>query len=124
MEGANDYTVCPYDQTGFLLGAAAPAGGTCGTRPCWKRTRSSSLVYRDKLLDPDGLEKVVLKPGASAGQAKITVKGKGAKLALPALALTTPVRVQVLRSGATCWEATFSAASRNDAEVFKARSDP
>ena len=124
VEGANDYTLCLYDQTGFLLGAAAPAGGVCGTRPCWKRTGSSSLVYRDKLLDPDGLETVVLKPGASAGKAKITVKGKGANLALPGLSLTTPVRVQVLRSMSTCWEATFSAASRNDSEVFKARSDP
>jgi CSLREA domain-containing protein len=124
VEGANDYTLCLYDQTRFLVGAAAPAGGTCGTRPCWKRTGSSTLVYRDKLLDPDGLEKIVLKPGASAGKAKIAVNGKGANLALPALGLTTPVRVQLLRSMSTCWEATFSAASRNDAEAFKARSDP
>jgi hypothetical protein len=67
----------------------------------------------------------VLKPGAGAGGARITVKGKGADLALPALGLTTPVRVQVLRRfTSTCWEATFSAASQNDTEVFKALCDP
>lgn len=81
-------------------------------------------MYSDKLLDPDGLKKVVLKPGA-AGKAKIAVKGKGANLAMPALPLTTPVRVQVLRRGTpTCWEGTFDTADRNDVEVFKARSGP
>ncbi len=114
-----------YDQSGRLLEATAPAGGTCGTKPCWKRTKSSSFVYPDKLFDPDGLAKVVLEPGAAAGKGKIKVKGKGANLRMPGFPVTTPVRVQVLRRFTpTCWEATFGTAARNDTEVFKARSDP
>jgi hypothetical protein len=44
---------------------------------------------------------------------------------MAALPLATLVRVQVLRGlTPTCWEATFSTPSRNDSEVFKAKSDP
>src|SRR5262249_2059881 len=123
VTGPNDYAVCVYDTGGRKLDTRAPEGGTCGTKPCWKRTKSS-FTYRDPLLDPDGLQKVVLKPGG-AGKAKITVKGKGGSRDMPGLALGTPVRVQILRGlSTTCWEATFSTSTRNDGEVFKARSDP
>ena len=82
-------------------------------------------MYTDKLLDPDGLQKITLKAGASAGKGKISVKGKGTNLPLPALPLTTPVRVQLLHaSSSTCWEASFSTSTRNDNELFKATSDP
>ena len=128
VAGPIDYVVCLYDQGGLKLDAKAPAGGTCGTKPCWKRTASFKLIYTDKLLDPDGLLKVVLKPGPAAGKAKITVKGKGANLGMPALPLTTPVRMQILRHVGQfpigCWDASFSASTRNDAERFSARSDP
>jgi hypothetical protein len=128
VAGPIDYVVCLYDQGGLKLDAKAPAGGTCGTKPCWNRTASSKLIYTDKQLDPDGLLKVVLKPGPAAGKAKITVKGKGANLGMPALPLTTPVRMQILRHVGQfpigCWDASFSASTRNDAEQFSARSDP
>ena len=123
-----DYVVCLYDQGGLRLDATAPAGGTCGTSPCWKRTASLKLIYTDKLLDPDGLRKVVLKPGLTAGKAKITVKGKGPNLGMPALPLTTPVRMQILRRVGQftqfCWDASFGTSTRNDGERFSARSDP
>jgi hypothetical protein len=123
VTGTNDYALCVYDAGGRRLDATAPAGGTCGTKPCWKRT-TSSFVYADKLLDPDGLLRIVLKPGA-AGNARIAVKGKRGTLGMPVLPLTTPVRVQLLRGFTpTCWEATFTATTRNDSEVLKARSDP
>jgi CSLREA domain-containing protein len=128
VAGAIDYVVCLYDQGGLKLDAKAPAGGTCGTKPCWKRTASSKLVYTDKLLDPDGLLKVVLNPGPAAGKAKITVKGNRANLGMPVLPLTTPVRMQILRRFGQfpqgCWDASFSASTRNDAERLSARSDP
>jgi hypothetical protein len=96
----------------------------CGRKPCWKQT-SSGFVYNDALLDPDGLQKIVLKVGAAAGRARITVTGKGANLRMSTLPLTLPVRVQLTRDlTTTCWEATFSASSRNTAEVFAATSDP
>lgn len=125
VTGTTDYTLCLYDPGGRRLEATAPAGGTCGTKPCWRRT-SSSFAYRDKLLDPDGLAKIGLKPAVVAGKAKIKVTGKGGgNLRMPGLPLTTPVRVQLLRRFTpTCWEATFSTSTRNDAEIFKASSDP
>jgi CSLREA domain-containing protein len=128
VAGPIDYVVCLYDQGGLKLDAKAPAGGTCGTKPCWKRTASFKLVYTDKLLHPDGLLKVVLKPGSAAGKAKITVKGKGANLGMPALPLATPVRMQILRHVGQfpigCWDASFDTSSRNDVQQFSARSDP
>jgi hypothetical protein len=87
--------------------------------------RSSGFTYTNRLLDPDGLRKIVLRGAASAGKGKIIVKGKGANLRLPALPLGTPALVQLLRAGAlTCWEDTFTAPRRNDAAGFDARSVP
>jgi CSLREA domain-containing protein len=121
--GANDFTLCVYDG-GLRLEVTAPAGGSCGSNPCWKRT-SSGFAYVDPFLDPDGLSKVLLRAGAAAGKGRIRVRGKGANLEMPAFPLVTPVRVQLLRRfTSTCWEATFSATSRNDAAAFTARSDP
>jgi hypothetical protein len=78
VTGRNDDTICISDGSGRRLEATAPAGGVCGTKPCWKKTRSSGFVYTDKLLDPDGLGKVVLEPGSAAGKSRIKVQGKGA----------------------------------------------
>ena len=70
----------------------------------------------------------MLKPGATAGKARIKLKGKGANLRMPALPLTTPVRLQLLRHTfnitQSCWDASFSTSARNDGERFSARSDP
>jgi CSLREA domain-containing protein len=127
VNGPTDYVVCFYDQAGRRLESKAPFGGTCGTKPCWKRTASRKIIYTDKLLDPDGILKLVLKPGATAGKARIKLKGKGANLRMPALPLTTPVRLQVLRHTfnitQSCWDASFSTSVRNDGERFSARSD-
>ena len=105
-----------------------PPVGRAGRDPAGSEPPALKFIYTDKLLDPDGLLKVVLKPGPAAGKAKITVKGKGPNLGLPALPLTTPVRMQTLQRFGQfpqfCWEASFSASTRNDAQQFSARSDP
>ena len=45
-------------------------------------------------------------------------------LHIPALPLTTPVRVQLVRTGSpVCWEATYSAPTKNDSTEFKGKSD-
>jgi CSLREA domain-containing protein len=122
--GATGYSLCLYDHDRLRRAERAPAGGTCGKTPCW-RAAASGFVYTDPLLEPNGIKKIVLMAGTSAGKARITVKGKGANLGLPALPLSIPVRMQLLRSGApTCWEATFTAPRRNDAAGFDARSVP
>jgi phospholipase C len=117
-----DYVLCLYDASSEKLSAMAPAGGTCGTKPCWKPSSTVGFKYADKDGTPDGLTKVGLKSGA-AGHAKIQVKGGGANLQLPTLPLTTPVVVQLRQSSSSaCWEATYSTAT-NTSTGFKAKSD-
>jgi len=132
--GATDqYAVCIYDATGssLLFVANAPAGGACGTKPCWKALgkppASKGFRYRDKERTPDGLLKVRLKPGAD-GKAKIILKGKGENLSvspqgLPALPLPLPVTVQLQAGNGECWGATYSTALVNGPTTFKAKSD-
>ena len=93
---ATDYTLCIYDSSAASaadLFARAPAGGTCGTKPCWK-TIKGGFKYNDKLFTPDGLQQVLLKSGA-ATKTKILVKGKGVDLPMPTLPLTPMVTVQL-----------------------------
>ena len=74
----------------------------------------------DKDATPDGITRVTLKWGTAAGKGKIRAKD----IAGPTLPLTTPVRVQLRQdSSNTCWEATYSTATRSDSTRFKAKSD-
>jgi cysteine-rich repeat protein len=116
-----DYHLCIYDAVGRKLAAMAPAGGTCGTKPCWSSTPSTNK-FKDKDGSPDGLVQVQLKAGID-GKAKITAKGAGLNLAMPNLAaLVPPVRVQLVREpGAPCWEATYSVPSVSTSQDFKAK---
>lgn len=125
MAGPNDYSICVYDQTGRRLEATALAGPCPGVRPCLKRTATSFKFKGPSFFLYQGIQRILLKAGAEPGKAKIKVKGKGANLGMTALPLSSPARVQVLRRFTPmCWEATFGTPSRNDAEVFKAKSDP
>jgi len=117
------YLLCLYDSFGEKLSGGVPAGGTCGTQPCWKVLGTVGFKYADKAGTPDGLTKVVLKAGG-AGHGKLQVQGGGTNLPLPMLPLTTPVRAQLLQSNSgTCWEATYSTATTNSATKFKAKSN-
>ncbi|MEB2284500.1 MAG: hypothetical protein B6D46_03135 [Polyangiaceae bacterium UTPRO1] len=121
---ATDYTLCVYDASARpqpILFARAPAGGTCGKKPCWKAIKGG-FKYNDKLYTPDGLQQLLLKSGP-ATKTKILVKGKGADLPMPALPLTTAVTVQLKNAAGVCWEARYSAAQKNFAEQFRAKAD-
>jgi len=63
-----DYALCLYDERGgtpsLALMARAPAGGTCGRKPCWKTTRKG-FTYTNRQGTPDGLRTVVLQEGAA-----------------------------------------------------------
>ena len=120
---ATGYALCLVDGGGaVLLEAAAPAGGTCGGKPCWKPTRKG-FRYADRDLTPDGIQKIELKAG-DEGRAKIVVKGKSASLALGFLPIQTlPVTAQLAGSDGQCWEATFAATRRNHDGQLKAVSD-
>jgi uncharacterized delta-60 repeat protein len=124
---SGDYTVCLFDESGptpaTTLAAVAPAGGTCGSRPCW-RTITNGVLYKNPQRTPAGLDQVKVKVGA-LGTGSVTVKGKGATLATPALPLGLPARVQLQVAGGACWEATFdvTGAKRNDSERFSGKGD-
>jgi hypothetical protein len=118
----DDYALCVYDGSAtLLLRATAPAGGTCGSRACWKAKGTTGLGYKDPLRDPDGVDKITLKAGA-ATKAKVQVSMKGSGVPLPALgSLGLPLQAQVQGEQGTCWEASFGPAGviRNDASAFK-----
>jgi hypothetical protein len=122
---ATGFTLCLYDQSANpqpLIFVKAPPGGMCGTKPCWRATKTG-YKYTDKLLDPDGVSVIMLKAGADS-TAKIVVKGKGANLAMPMLPLTPKVTVQLKRDDlGTCWDAEYSTPIKNQSDQFKAMGD-
>jgi hypothetical protein len=107
------YALCLYDGAGVRrVAAAAPPGGMCGSKPCWKVTKSG-FAYKNKVATPDGVTALVLKAGAT-GKAALSVVGKGAALPVPPLPLTLPLRAQLVRTDvAACWEAVYTEASKN-----------
>jgi hypothetical protein len=113
---SDGYALCVYEGAAQLvMEADAPAGGTCGTRPCWSES-SGGFRYLDKARTPSGIDRVILRSGETPGRARITVRGKGPLLATPALPLTPPVTVQLTNARGTCWEARYDApASSNSA---------
>jgi len=124
------YAFCLYDGSPagtLLLATRAPAGGLCGTRPCWSRlgseTAPKGYKYADRDDTPDGLEKVRVQAG-DAPRAKASVKGGGVNLSasgtFPALPLPLPLVAQ-LQTSDGCFEVVYGTAKVNDAEVFKAK---
>lgn len=130
--GATSYRLCLYDGSGGLLTSYGfPAGGVCAGKPCWKVAGKGSTIgykYKDKLGSSDGVIGFAIKAGP-AGKAKISLKGKGAALFVPALPLAQspdPVVVQLINSsGTTCWSASFSdpALGKGGADKWKDSSD-
>jgi uncharacterized delta-60 repeat protein len=116
------WALCLYDGAGVLVfEATAPAAGTCGTKPCWRATKSG-FRRKDRTGAAEGLRAHVLKAG-DAGKAKATVRGKGEQLGPPGLPLPLPLRAQLQGSDAACFEATYSQAIRNEPGLFRAKSD-
>lgn len=119
-----DYRLCAYDGTGaVVLDLPVQAGGTCGTRPCWKAA-SKSFAYKDKLGGAGGVTALALKSGAE-GKAAVSLKAKGATLAMPTLPLVQapdPVRVLLVNEAtSTCWSAAYSAAPKDPTSTLKWR---
>lgn len=104
--------------------AAAPAAGTCGSKPCWREAPAPYVYkYSDRDRTPDGIKSMQVK-GLPTGSGAIKLTGDGAMLQVPALPLSLPVTAQVQASNGTCWEATFETDIRkNDSEQFSARAN-
>mgnify|MGYP001264823600 CR=1 FL=1 len=121
---SDGYAFCIYDESSsaprVLLGARAPAASTCSGQPCWAASRSG-FTYRSPEYTPDGLEQIALQSG-SDGKARVTVRARGEHLAMPALPLATPLRVQLQAANGECWEARYLAAGvrGNTPKAFRA----
>jgi uncharacterized delta-60 repeat protein len=120
----DDYALCVFSGPTSALWRKhlIPAGGICGSRPCWRTSGTPAFVakYADPGGTPDGITGLVLRSRVP-GHAQIKLKGRGPSLALPSLAtLALPVRVQLQRTGA-CWEATYATPRVSTSEVFQAK---
>ena len=117
-----DYKLCVYDQAAginrVVLAAPLPAGGLCGTQPCWKDL-STGFRYADRNLVRGPIKSIRLLAGVD-GKAKISIRGDHAALtpALP-LAQQNTVTVQ-LSNGTTCWEARYGSNLVNTPSEFAA----
>ena len=124
--GGPTLRVCLYDASASaqpLLESTVLAGGTCGGTACWKPLGAAGgYRYKNNAGTPDGITDLKLRVGGD-GELRLLVKGKGANLLLPPLGFSTPVTLALVvedATGTSCWRATFAAALRNDATVFKA----
>ena len=117
---STSYQVCIYDQTGLRFAITNPAGGTCGSKPCWKATGTKGFAYKDKELTPDGGQSLKLREGA-IGKAQIQYQARGPALAMPDLTtIVQPLIVQIQNSDGLCWEAVYSGpAKKQSADQFK-----
>ena len=124
----DDYALCVFDATSsLLLKMTAPAGGTCGTKPCWKQLGPSTLPkgYKYKNLDglPDDLDTMTIKAGLD-GKAKVSLKGKGLNIPMPPLgALALPLTTQLQAENGECYEATTTTPTVDTTTLFKAKGD-
>jgi hypothetical protein len=118
----DDYAFCLFDTTGLVMQAAMPAGGTCGTKPCWKALNGKGYKYVDSTGTPDGINKLLLKAGGP-GLSKVIMKGKGDNLLMPTLPLTLNVQAEVRSSNGQCWSTIHTATGtvRNDSTQFKSK---
>ena len=117
------YAFCVYDASGAtqpVLDLGAPADSTCAVEECWEVYAANTVyLYVDGRHVVGGLSLLKLK--SPLGGTNLQAKGGGALLGVPTLPLTPPVRVQLHNSDtATCWEASYGSATRNDGRVFKA----
>ncbi len=100
---SDELALCVYDASGLATGAGLPAGGVCGTKPCW-RGAPTSFKYKNRAGNPDGILSTSLKAGGD-GKARIILKAKGSQLAMPSLGdIAAPVRVQLQSRTGACWE--------------------
>jgi hypothetical protein len=134
VDGGTSYHLCVYDESGgtaaLKMWTVIPAGGTCGSRLCWKALGTSGWSFNDRRGGNYGITRVTLKGGA-AGKPSIKLFGKGPNLPLPVPVSSSQffnqdaaVIVQLSRSDAsTCWISTFGPAgtTKNTGTAFRAK---
>jgi cysteine-rich repeat protein len=103
-----NYQLCLYDASGLRVAINYPAGGTCGTKACWRQNGVKGFKYKDSELTPNGGAQLVMKEGA-VGKAQIQASGRGLGMNLPDItSLVQPITVQIQQSDGTCWGTVFT----------------
>ncbi|HZR81876.1 MAG TPA: Ig-like domain-containing protein [Candidatus Binatia bacterium] len=112
-----DYQLCVFDGGGATIArASAPAGGSCGSRPCWTENPKGFRFKsrQSKNGGPTSSVKLTLRAGAD-GKAQIVLQGSGVQLGLHPLPASQPVRVQLKNADGACWEAVYAAPATQNA---------
>jgi hypothetical protein len=114
-----DYKLCVYGSSGLGVALEIPAASMCSGRPCWSALGQPDSLkgyrYRDRALSNDGVNVFQLR-GGDEGQAKLTLKAKGAGLSLPNLStLALGMTVQILSEGGECWDAEIGSSTVSSA---------
>lgn len=91
---AADYRLCLYSDDALAGAMIVPAGGLCGSRPCWSFKENRGYRFTDRSGSSDGITSASLSPGP-AGDAKVKLKGKGINLPSFELPFIAPVVVQL-----------------------------
>jgi hypothetical protein len=110
------FTLCVYDNSpapGLLYRSVVSGGGQCGSRPCWKASRTGSgFVYKDRSASHDGTRAFEVLSGKPRGS-RVEYGGQGAGLStgrpapLPSLPLPTSLYVQLQADGGACVSARY-----------------
>ncbi len=119
------WTLCVFDESGItpltrrrrraVAVLHVPAGGQCGTRPCWRRS-GAGFRYRSPDGHADGV--VAMRLATPAAARALTLVAGGTAFD-PPLPLTLPVSAELRTSGGTCWAQGWEAyVRRNDTTRF------
>ena len=119
------YQFCIWEEIGgdprLSASYTIPAGGTCGSKPCWKES-SSGFKFSDKSHTSTGIAGLQLKQGLAPGKSKIILSGKGANLPVPVMPLiqSPNVVMQLIAANGVCWETRYGMpAFRNQPDQFR-----
>jgi hypothetical protein len=122
------YQLCVFDNVfgsnpflfgDLLAGVKVPAGGTCGSKPCWTPKRNG-YSYTDKSGASDGVRSLDLEAGDSKSAA-LSIFAKGPSVGIAPLPAELPVVVQLQSSDGFCWQADFADARLNGPLELQAR---
>jgi cysteine-rich repeat protein len=116
---STDLSLCIYGEHELILSSTITAAADCDGEPCW-RINDHDAKFKDRFGAMEGLTAASIREGLPG---KITMKGAGAGLELPALDLALPVTVRLRRNdGTPCWQAEFDVAQSSTPTAFRAKS--
>lgn len=116
------YSICLYVGRQPVLDALIPAGGICGTRPCWS-SRPHGYTFSDASGAADGVRRFSLGIANSLAKFRLVARGENLDpVSLPFPAGLIAVNVANSRNG-LCWNGIYYPYTnvRNSSTTFYAR---